>query len=90
MKRMIMAGRRTRFRTDGGDMRQRGACIAGGFGNGLRTEFLHGVKGVAAAFSQNADAIDHMVGVFNGFDDGIAITQVCLGKGNLTDIAERL
>ncbi|MNX91240.1 hypothetical protein D3C86_1233130 [compost metagenome] len=85
-----ITGRRTHFRTDGGNMRQRGASIAGRLGNGFRTEFLNGVKGVATAFGQDADAIDHMISILHGFDDGVAITQVRLGKGNLTDIAERL
>ena len=56
----------------------------------LGAERLHGVEALAAALEQDADEIDHHVGVARGRLDRSRIAQVGLHRVDLADPAERL
>mgnify|MGYP000710559454 CR=1 FL=1 len=62
----------------------------GGLGDRARAEILHCIESVAAAFEENADAVDDMIGAHHCPVHRIPVTQIGLDRHDLADTAKRL
>ena len=61
-------------------MGKRCADGASGFGHSAGAKILYRVEGVAAGLEEDADAVDDMVGAFDGAIDRLAVAQIRLTK----------
>ena len=85
----IMRGR-VRVGADGRDMDHPGADGAGRARHRLRAFGMHRVEFLPPALEQNADEVDHHVGVAHGRRDRFRVAQVGLHGMDLADPAQRL
>ena len=82
--------RRLLIGTDRGDMHQPRAMRRRRQRAGLGTERLHGVEPLAAALEQDADEIDHRIGIAHRGVNRARMAQVGLHRMDLADPAGRL